>query len=381
MGTIKTAFEIAKKDLRLCYYPHGIVAGRHHFTDYWARDGYFAGMGAMAIGDYAIVRKMLSLFFSYQRSDGLIPYRIMNGPMVSLGKYFLGKSSHYKEPKPTYKLRGIGQHIYDGTTLSLLMLAEMHHAKKILIKPYSDKVRKAISYLETKEKQGLLWDGVMAEWNDAVYKWGNLLYSNIIYWYALKRLSTSLRLIDPKLANTLKVKQKLIAKQLRHRLWNKTYFADWYDYRRQDYFYPLGNFMAIVWGFSTKKESKSILDYAVSLRTDFTFKTNYPAYPLFRVDLLHRLIGQADYHNNGVKWLQPGILYSLALKKLSRSWEARRQLDFTAKQIVDYEGVFEVYSKDGLPLKRLFYKSERPFAWSAGMFLWAYHSLGLNLKV
>ncbi len=39
--------------------------------------------------------------------------------------------------------------------------------------------------------------------------------------------------------------------------------------------------------------------------------------------------------------------------------------------IVKYNGVYEVYEKDGTPLKRIFYRSEHPFAWSAGLFLYA----------
>lgn len=103
----ETAHEIAAEELRACYQEGGIVAGTHHFTDYWGRDGFFASMGAMAIEDYAVVRNMVETFFNYQRSDGMIPYRVMNGP-VTLGKY-LGHPKKSEKPSPTYKLRGFGQ--------------------------------------------------------------------------------------------------------------------------------------------------------------------------------------------------------------------------------------------------------------------------------
>ena len=52
---ITKAKEIAMNNLRDCYWPDGIVAGKHHFTDYWARDGFFAALGALQIGDKKVV--------------------------------------------------------------------------------------------------------------------------------------------------------------------------------------------------------------------------------------------------------------------------------------------------------------------------------------
>jgi glycogen debranching enzyme len=231
------AIKIVTDSLRACYVANGIIAGPHHFTDYWARDGFFAAFGSLAIGDQEIVEEMLSLFFSHQREDGLIPYRIMRGPL-SLSKYW-GRPKFYPSPKPTYKLRGVGQPILDGTTLSLLFAALL---KK---EAYLPQIQLALSYLESKEKHGLLWDGPMGEWNDAVWKWGNLLYSNVIYWYMYDRLANWIKTIDPAFSSTLASKATQIATSLRSRLWNGEYFADWHDYRRQDYIYPFGNSLAI----------------------------------------------------------------------------------------------------------------------------------------
>ena len=51
------ASDIATYNLHSCYSQFGILAGRHHFTDYWARDGFFASFGSLAIGDQEIVAK------------------------------------------------------------------------------------------------------------------------------------------------------------------------------------------------------------------------------------------------------------------------------------------------------------------------------------
>ena len=49
---IRNANRIAVRDLRSCYNPDGIVAGRQQFNAYWARDGFWATLGANALGDY-----------------------------------------------------------------------------------------------------------------------------------------------------------------------------------------------------------------------------------------------------------------------------------------------------------------------------------------
>ena len=87
----------------------------------------------------------------------------------------------------------------------------------------------------------------------------------------------------------------------------------------------------------------------------------------------------ADYHN-GILWLQPGILYAIALKKTGKTQEARRVLMRIAHQIVKYQGVFEIYEKSGAPVRRFLYRSEEPFAWSAGLYVWAYHRIFGTLK-
>ncbi len=42
-----------------------------------------------------------------------------------------------------------------------------------------------------------------------------------------------------------------------------------------------------------------------------------------------------------------------------------------AKKIADDKFIYGCYERSGLPVKRFLYSSERPFAWSSGMLLWA----------
>ena len=66
---------------------------------------------------------------------------------------------------------------------------------------------------------------------------------------------------------------------------------------------------------------------------------------------------------------------SVALSKSNKKEAAIELMEKIAKKIVTHNTVYEVYTKKGVPVNRLFYKSEEGFAWSAGLFIWAYQTL------
>jgi len=73
---IHRAYHIAVRDLRACYNPDGIVAGRLHFNAYWARDGFCASFGALTLGDADQVKALLQIFMRFQMGSGELPVRI-----------------------------------------------------------------------------------------------------------------------------------------------------------------------------------------------------------------------------------------------------------------------------------------------------------------
>ena len=360
---VKSSIDIAKKELRACYSDEGIIAGVHHFTDYWARDAYFASLGALSINDNVIVNKTVVNFFKYQRSDGLIPYRIMRGP-ATLGKY-LGNPSYYRKPKPTYKLRGLGKEVLDGTTFTVLF------SSLLGLKEYTNNIKLALKYLETREKYGLLHDGFMAEWNDTALKSGNLLYSNVIYWYMYECLSLWTKNFDQDWFNKIEVKKQKISLALRERLWTGKYFADWHDYKRQDYFYPFGNCLAIAWGLTNKNESESILKQCLLVKKDFTLETNTPKYPFWRIDPFIQLVGMGNYQNHSKLWWQPMTAYLVALKRMGKESEIEKVENLITTKIDADNKIYECYERTGEPMRQFIFRTEHPFAWSSGMILWA----------
>lgn len=366
MTDYEQAVTIATKNLRACYQKDGIIAGPHHFTDYWARDGYFAAFGSLMLEDQTVITRMVDLFFKHQNNLGQIPYRIMRGP-VTLRKYF-GKPSQYAEPKPTYKLRNIGKDVFDGTTLSIMFAA------KLSMNHLLPQVLKGLTYLESKEVGGLLNDGPMGEWNDVVWKWGRLLYSNVIYYKSLASVASWPIVKNTSHYKVIVEKKNQVRKHIVDLLWNGRFFSDWHDHQRQDYLYPFGNCLAIIWGLTTPTQTKSILAECKHLKINFSLETNYPKYPWWRVDLGTRLAGMADYQNKGLIWWQPITAYALALKTsghLAEYQEIEKQI--IAKLIED-QSVFECYERNGKPVKRPLYQAENPFAWASGMILWALKS-------
>ncbi len=136
--------------------------------------------------------------------------------------------------------------------------------------------------------------------------------------------------------------------------------------------------LAIVFGFTNAMETKKILELAKQhCWNGFTLETNYPTYPPWRIPIIAYIIGMADYHNRGCLWLQPGILYTIALAHAGFTKEGRFVLSQVATKINEHHDVYEVYEKSGGPVHRTMYQSEHAFAWSAGLFLWASHILGV----
>lgn len=133
--------------------------------------------------------------------------------------------------------------------------------------------------------------------------------------------------------------------------------------------------LAIIFGLATDDQARLLLNYARRYCwTGWTLATNYPLYPWWRIPLHHYAVGMPDYHN-GLRWLQPGILYVIALHKSRRKQEAKSALTAIASKIVQHGGVYEVYEQNGNPVRRITYRSEHPFAWSAGLYLWAYRQI------
>lgn len=367
------ARDIAARALRDCATEVGFTAGRHHFVDLWARDSLFATFGANVIGLSSATKKTITTFLRYRTHSGYIPYLLLRS-RHSIGKYF-GHQTYYAVPKAVSRSHMSFGIVPDGgimTIIAMRLYVETSHDMEFLKKHYSSLVR-AISWYTNRFDGGLVREWFQCEWADAILKSGNTLYTNVLYFRAASDMAWLSARVH-KLAES--VHYELLAKQIQRgindTLWNGLYFSDWHDWRRHDYFASHPNMLAIIFGLATKEQAESILFFARKRAWNgWTLINSVPEYPIWRVPIFHTLLGLKDYHN-GFIWLQPGILYAVAQYKSGKKKEAKKTLTAIGKKIVQWNGAYEVYERNSTPVRRRIYTSEHPFAWSAGLFVWAW---------
>jgi len=377
---ISKARDIAISDLRACYSEQGIFAGTHQFSDYWARDGLFACLGALAIGDTEIVKKELELMLTFQAHDGQIPLRV--------GQYFIGLKmlglSNPKELKPRYDQDKYGSKPTDQNSLFIIAFQEYLERTRDLkfLKDNYSQLKRAIGWSLSQDRDGddLIEEGNYAGWTDSLRKMGKVFYTNVLHCHALRIMAELSKQAgyqdDSKHYLALHAKLK---SSLNTRFWNGRYYSDWIDAgktgtsgKRHDYFSTDGNLLAILFGIASPEQGGEIENCVArfAISDNVPSLTNHPRYPFRMQSLIDTLFGIGDYHN-GLSWLWLGSLDALAKHRLGLKAEAKTELEKIASLIVLHKGVYEVYTEDGKPVNRLLYHSEHPFAWSAGLFLYA----------
>ncbi len=360
MIELESAFEIAVRDLRSCYGKEGIFAGIGHFNEYWARDSFFACMGASALKDFEIVKKNLELFLHFQKKSGKIPYHIS------------------KKLKPSYKF--FLSNVVDSN--SLFVIAACNYLEKSndteFFEKNFEKIKKSMDWLEKQDrnKDGLIEEGVFANWADSVFKFGTVLYSNICYLHSMEcfaKACTKLKkgeLQEKFLEKFEKTKVKLNAL-----FWNGSYYIDWIDFRKHDFFSSDGNILSVYWGIADQLQGETIENKIKQHQLNkIPVRTNYPAYPFWKIPII-LLPFKAYHYHNGFSWQWLGCINAICLKKIGFMDEAKKELKKNAMQIMEQMSTHEVFDEVGKPVESLFLKSEHPFAWSAAAYVLAYNEM------
>ncbi len=373
MKAIQNAFLIACNALRSCY-KDGILAGMHHFDDYWARDSFFAGLGCMEIKDYEIVKKNMTLFISYMSREGQIPLRVgKNTAEIFLS--FIGVKGWRR--KPIYTIDKSRCPPVDQNSLLLACASEYMkktHDKKFLSENI-EKLEKTMDWnlLNDSDNDLLIEEAEYSNWADSIRKRGTVLYTNVCHCHAIRCLSELFMIAGNKkngaYYNNLFEKTK---ERINDVFWRGNHYIDWIDESKEyDYFSTDGNMLAVLWGIADNAMAKQIVQCSDSFGiNDVPSGCVYPPYPSFLVSKEIRLIGLKDYHN-GLSWLWLGAICALAKNMLGKEEEAKNILGKISNMICRDNDVFEVYEKKGMPVRRGIYKAEHPFAWNAGMFVYA----------
>ena len=379
---IDQAIKVAKRDLNSCYLGAGIIAGKKHFDDYWARDSFFASWGFIALGDFEKVKSNLDFFLKFQNREGLIPRRIDRFFLTRL-KYLAGIRIPRFRNKPIFAGRFYFPNIDPNSIF--VITSQMYVKSSGDIKWIENnivKINKALLWLkeQDRDRDGLIDEGILANWMDTVQKEGETFYSNLLAWKALEAGEELNKLAGKEFLSELSDWKREIKNKINDCFWNGEYFSDWVNKgKRFDYFATDGNMLAIVLGFADKNQTKNIL-----LATQKYFgkdvlpmPVNYPSYPKKYLALRHSLSGLPGYHNAYGRWLWIASLSALANKKQGNDTRFLQEISVVSDWISAKNKVYEVYKPNGEPYHRLFWESESPFAWNAGIFIWVVKELGL----
>ncbi|RAP33503.1 hypothetical protein DID77_02965 [Candidatus Marinamargulisbacteria bacterium SCGC AG-439-L15] len=381
VSLIREARALAKETVRASYSEIGILAGSTHFSDLWVRDCCYASFGSLAIGDLDIVKKSLETMLEYTLPSGQVPLRI--GDKHFLLKYIglthktvgLRPLGVYKEDKPFS-----GSLPMDSNPLCIIMAARygLGTGDVSFLESHFETLKKSMDWCFSFCNEAyLIEEGCYAGWADSLKKKGCVLYTNVLFYESLKSFLAIIKKLNKReLFKPYSTHLSHVEKSIQTRFWNGNFFDDFIDKSGpQKYFSTDGNLLACLFDLATPNQADSIYEYMKesNVASDFCIQTNTPEYPKKVIFTPFRWIGLGDYHN-GLRWLWLGCLDIIVRSKYGRLDEAKFQLKKLSQKILEFEGVYEVYNPSGTPVKRLFYKSEKNFAWSAGLFLSACRS-------
>lgn len=374
---ILKAYEIAARDLRACYNPDGIVAGRTHFNSYWSRDGFWGVFGALELRDFDQARRHIELFIRHQRPSGEMPTRI---------EFLTHAFGHFHGMRgrllPVFRAGHLARPV-DPTALFIMALWQYyrHSGEKQILKENFHSINHAVSWLQHLDidRDGLVESGILSDWMDSVIKWGKLLHVNIMYYKALDDFAKICEILNrDELVKPYREASYSTKKAINQQFWNEQFFADWRRGNKTGNFCADGNVLAILLKIASREQAETVFDFIDrhDLELESGLHTVYPRYPWYSILPNYYLYGIPDYHTRLV-WPWITSLYGLAKWRQGKKEQAIDTLYNTARLFLAHDFVGEVYEPNGTPVRRLIYQSEVPFAWNAAAFVYAVKSVGL----
>jgi glycogen debranching enzyme len=355
-----------------------VCAGRRNFREPWARDLSFASFGLVELGSYQAVRESLEVFLANQRPDGQFPIKAHS---TGVFNRFLHSLFRREQPilaplQPKY-MSGHRTISLDGN--ALLVIAALNYADRAgdtrFSREHWPKLRRAMIWLgEHAHDDGLLHQEAFSDWADTIARVGRVLYTNVIYWKALKDMAAAgARLGFEGDASHFSFKATQLIASVNNHFWREDlgYFITNEEFENLS---SAGNLLAIAWGLANRAQANAILDKMRQFGMADPVPTQpvHPAYPSRFVAIENRL-GRIGFYHINAAWLWLGAWHVIALSRAGRMDEAEQCIDRISEVIVGDGAVHEVYAPDGRYVNGLWYNSEAPFTWSAGMVAYADH--------
>ena len=206
-----------------------------------------------------------------------------------------------------------------------------------------------------------------------------MLYTNVLYWKALYELSETAQVLGnlPE-AQDFKTKANQVKAAINDYFWRPElgYYITTQEFGNLS---SSGNLLAVAWDLATPEQGHAILDAMdkFGMANPVPTRPVHSPYPKRYIAIENRLGGIGYYHTDAA-WIWLGAWHVIAAQNLGRMDEARDLLDRMARVIVREGEVHEVYAPSGKFISTLWYTSEAPLTWSAGMFLYACDKLGVQ---
>jgi glycogen debranching enzyme len=356
-----------------------VHAGYRNFSESWARDFGFAAYGLLALKQYNPVKETLEAFLWHQTREGQLPVKLHSVDVVTrfLHSYFRREQPNEVLLKPKY-LSGHGAPSLDGQ--ALLVIAALAYTQEtgnvVFLEKHWEELKLAMKWLEHYRTGAsgdpLLHQGSFADWADSIARRGRVLYTNVVYWKALSEMAiAATRLNLQQEAVQYFVKAENVLRAVNKYFWRNDlgYFvtSDVLTQLSSD-----GNLLAIAWGLTKREQAESILMVmeAARMAEPVPTRVTYPSYPRQLIALENILGGVATYHTSA-SWLWIGAWHIIALVRTGYLEAAQKLVSRILNVIVQDRQVNEVHGMNGKPLSSMWYTSEAPLTWNAGMVIYA----------
>ena len=356
-------------------------AGYRNFSESWARDFGFAAFGLLTLKQYNPVKETLEAFLWHQTTEGQLPVKLHSVHVVTrfLHSFFGREQPNELMLKPKY-LSGHGAPSLDGQ--ALLVIAALAYTQETgnlkFLQEHWPELRAAMNWLDRYRKgtgdDPLLHQGAFADWADSIARHGRVLYTNVVYWKALSEMAIAANRLDHQQeAVEYFVQAEKVLRAINRYFWRQDlgYFVT------SDELLQLssdGNLLAIAWGLATQEQAESILKVMerAKMAEPVPTRVTYPSYPRHLIALENLLGGVENYHTDA-SWLWIGAWHAIALVKTGQMDAAETLVSRILNVIVQDRQVNEVHAPTGKPLSSMWYTSEAPLTWNAGMILYACH--------
>ncbi|MFH1376556.1 MAG: glycoside hydrolase 100 family protein [Candidatus Woesearchaeota archaeon] len=354
------AYEKAKEVMKICSTKYGLYAsgGKKGYKGVWSRDSMISLIGAGTDKDKLYkeqFKKSLITLAKYQSKLGQIPNAVLK----------LDKKKRQADFKSIDSSLWfvIGHYIY-----------KKRYRDSNLFKKQKKNIDKAILWIKQRDigEDVTLEQLSTTDWQDAFpNKYGAVIGTQALYYKILDDIK------ENKVKNKLK---KIVNESKENQLWSGKYYwaYRWKNHNKYkeigDWFDSFGNLIAIIFDLADRKKSISILKYIEKNKVarPYPMKDIHPTIKpdgKYWEDYYYDAKATPNNYLNGGIWPFIGSFYVLALIKLKKYKEAKKELEKLADANLRSNSFPEWIN----PISRETHGVLQ--AWSAGTYMWAYNSL------